>query len=300
MVVQGASTGAQRIETSKLNQVVEDCRHKQLKPPALVVVGQVVQHRTLAGTPLQPLAGKRILVTCCPREMESVCAILRDRGAEPLPYPTYRLEDCQDTETWTRFAAIASAGGWCVFASETEVQTFCLALLRNNLDFRSLGKLKIAAFGAGAKSALLQKGIRADISYPSPHQTLSLSDLNCGAESIPANLVLLSKEMPMDASDWEEIIEMKLVCAKPAAWEPHWEQEVQNNPPELILFNNPAAVDGYVHILGQATARSLAMQSKVIVTSETTAQAARRSNLPFIVDGEFLQSACAGADCVLL
>ncbi len=297
LVVQGASTGTQRIETSKLNQVVEDCRHKQLKPPALVVVGQVVQHRTLACPPLQPLSGKRILVTCCPQEMESVCAILRDRGAEPLPYPTYLLEGCQDAEIWTRFAAIASAGGWCIFASETEVQTFVLALLRNSLDFRSFGKLKIAAFGAGAKSALLQKGIRADISYPSPQQKLSLRDLNWGGELIPANLVLISKEVQIDASEWTEIMEMTLVCAKPATWEPHWEQEVQNNPPELILFNNPAAVDGYVHILGQAAAHSLALKSRVIVTSETTAQAARRSSLPCIVDEKFLQAISGSNNC---
>ena len=113
-----------------------------------------------------PLAGKRILATCCAQETEAVCAALRDRGAEPLPYPTYRLEDCDDTEGWTRFAAIASSGGWCLFMSELEVHGFVDALLRNGLDLRSLGKLKIAAFGRGVEDALLRKGIRADMASP--------------------------------------------------------------------------------------------------------------------------------------
>lgn len=296
LVVQGVSTGTQRIETSKLHQVVADCRRKQLKPPALVVVGQVVQHRTLASPlPLQPLAGKRILVTCCPQEMEPICAILRDRGAEPLPYPTYWLEECQDTETWTRFAAVASAGGWCPFASEIQVQNFIHALLRNGFDFRSLGKLKIAALGASAKRALFRSGLRADMDYPSPQQKLSRRNLICEGDSIPANLVLVSDEMQINASEWAEILKIKLVCATPATWEPHWGQEVQINPPELILFNNPAAVHGYVDILGQATAHSLALKSRVIVTSEATAQAARRRKLPCIVDEEFLQ-AMSGSD----
>jgi hypothetical protein len=122
--------------------------------------------------------------------------------------------------------------------------------------------------------------------------------LNRGDAATPANLVLISKEMQIDASEWAEIMELKLVCTKPAAWEPHWEQEVQNNPPDLILFRHPAAVDGYVTILGQEAAHGLAMQSRIVVTDEVTAGAAQHRNLPFVLDAEFLQSLSGGADCV--
>ncbi|MBN1567191.1 MAG: uroporphyrinogen-III C-methyltransferase [Acidobacteria bacterium] len=298
MIVQGASTGAQRIETSTLIDIVEDCRRKQLKPPALVVVGQVVQHRAYACKPPMPLAGKRILVTCCPQETEAVCAVLRDRGAEPLPYPTYLFEECDDAEGWTRFSSIASSGGWCAFSSAPEVDAFTRALMHHGFDLRSLGKFIIAALGPGVEGELLRIGIRADVAFPFLPQKLALRDLHRGGDSTPANLILISEGMQIDRSEWAEVIELKLRCAKPAAWEPHWTQEVLDNPPDIILFRNPAAVAGFVEILEQETAYSLVVRSNVVVTDEVTAASARRCNLPFVVDTEFLQSLSGGPNCV--
>ncbi len=290
MIVQGASTGAQRIETSTLADIVEDCRRKQLKPPALVVVGQVVQCRTPACRPPMPLAGKRILVTCCPQETEAVCTALRDRGAEPLPYPAYLFEDCDDEEGWTRFSSIASSGGWCAFSSVPEVGAFTRALLKRGFDLRSLGKFKIAAFGPGVEGELLRTGIRADAVFSSLSQRLALRDLSLSEDSPPANLVLIAKEMPVDPAGWAEIIELKLLRTITAAWESHWIQEVLNNPPDCILFRNPEAVEGFVKILEQEEFPKMALQSRIVVTDETTASAVRCHSLSCIVDAELLQS----------
>jgi uroporphyrinogen III methyltransferase/synthase len=290
MVVQGASTGMQRIETSRLDDVVADCRRKQLKPPALVVVGQVVRHRTSSGTLLMPLSGKRILVTCCAQEMEAVCEILRNRGAEPLPYPTYKFEYRHDPESWVRFSAIASSGGWCAFAGRHEVQSFVSELLRHNLDWRSFSRLKVVAFGSDAEAALLRTGIRADVGCPAMQKGLSRINLNPDDGAIPPNLVLASNTIQIERSEWAEVLELELIRAKPAVWEPHWPQEVQNNPPDIILFSNPAAVAGYVKILEPSIAHGIAQNSRIIATDEATAMEAMRRNLPCIVDVEFLRS----------
>ncbi len=295
MIVQGASTGAQRIETSTLADIVEDCRRKLLKPPALVVVGQVVQCRTPACKPPMPLAGKRILVTCCPQETEAVCAALRDRGAEPLPYPTCLFEDCDDAEGWTRFSSIASSGGWCAFSGAPEVDAFTRALLRHGFDLRSLGKFKIAAFGPGVEGELLRAGIRADAAFSSLPQGLAPRDLSHSADGPPANLVLMANETPIDPAGWAEIVELKLRRTIPAAWESHWAQEVLNHPPDMILFRNAEAVEGLVGILGQEAFLRTALRSRIVVTDETAASAVRRLEVSCIVDSEFLQSSIAGS-----
>jgi uroporphyrinogen III methyltransferase/synthase len=290
MVVQGASTGMQRIETSTLSDVVEDCRKKQLKPPALVVVGQVVRHRTRAGTSSMPLSGKRVLVTCCAQDMEATCEALRNRGAEPLPYPTFKFEHHPNPDAWLRFSTIASSGGWCAFAGRHEVQVFADALLRYRLDWRSLSRLRFIVFGTDADAALLQTGIQADVKFPAIGDGLSRKELNQDDRAIPANLVLPSNIIRIDRSEWAEVLELELMRAEPAAWEPHWPQEVQNNPPDIILFSNPASAAGYVKILGSSIAHCIAQNSRIIATDEATAKKAIRLNLPCIVDAEFLRS----------
>jgi len=114
MVVQGATTGVQRIVDSTLGGIVSACKQQQVKPPALVIVGQVVQHRTAAAGPPMPLSGKRILTTCCAQEMEAVCAALRRFGAEPIPYPAWMLDDCDDMEGWPGFISLPLQGVVCI------------------------------------------------------------------------------------------------------------------------------------------------------------------------------------------
>ena len=290
MVVQAAMTGVQRILDSRLNDVVADCRLNQIKPPALVIVGRVVQHRTPPAGHSTQISGKRILVTCCAQETEGICATLRDRGAEPIPYPTCTIENNDDAEGWERFVKIAASGGWCIFASELEVIGFIDALLRNSLDLRCLGNMKIAAIGSGAASALLSRGIQADIAFASPKYSLSLQDLSRGKESRSAHLVIASNEMAIDRKEWMEVVRLKLFRAKPAAWEPHWLQEITNNPPDFILFNHPAAVDGLVQMLGEEVVQDLTTKCKFVSTNEAAAAEARRRGLP--ISPEFSDYFC--------
>ncbi len=279
MVVQGATTGVQQILDSRLGHVVRDCRLNQIKPPALIVVGRVVEHRTPPyGHPTQ-LSGKRILVTCCAQETEAVCAALRRWGAEPFSYPTYVLEQYDDREGWTRFADISASGGWCLFTNVMEVGGFIDALLRNSFDIRILGNMKIAACGAGVDLALRNRGIKADAVLSPRRPRISPRNLTCGKESRPVNLVLMSEEIAIDEAEWAKVIWLKLFHTRPALWEAHWFQEIANYPPDLILFDHPASVDGFVHVLGQDVALSLAAKCKVVAKNQATMAAARRHNL---------------------
>jgi len=70
-------TGLERVLDSKLGGAVSDWRQNQLKPPAPVVMGQVVVPRSSVRSRSGTLAGKRVLVPCCAQETETVCARLR-------------------------------------------------------------------------------------------------------------------------------------------------------------------------------------------------------------------------------
>ena len=274
MVVQGATTGVEKIVISKLLDVAADCRREQLKPPAMAIVGPVVQNRTPPLKPLAPLAGKRVLIPCCAQETEAVSAALRERGAEPLSYPAYRLERFNDAAGWARFLKLAASGGWCLFASETEVRFFSDALLRHKLDLRALGRFRIAACGRNTEAALLQAHIRADKALlPKPGKPVPVNN------SCRHNLVVFSEVMPVDTKKWKAVLRLKLFRTKPASWESHWIQEVRDNPPDFILFRNAAEVDGLVAVLGQEAARDLSGKCTIVVADNSAKAAARRYGL---------------------
>jgi uroporphyrinogen III methyltransferase / synthase len=278
MVVQGATTGLQRILESKLGDIVADCRKHQLRPPALAVIGQVVQHRTPPSSPSLPLSGKRVLATCCARETEQVCAALRRYGAEPLPYPAYILEEVDDAQGWSRFSQIAVSGGWCLFTGGLEVRGFMDSLLRNGHDLRLLGRFKIAACGP-AEGELLQRSIRPDIILPHRRKKLSRKDL--GTSGAGETLVVFSREVVMDAAEWAEVLRLELFRTKPISWEPHWIQEIRDNPPDYILFRNPAEVAGFINVLGLNEAQDLARKCRIIPLDEMVKAAASCYGLQF-------------------
>ena len=274
MVVQGATTGVQRIVSSTLHNVVADCRRKKLKPPAMVIVGPVVQRRTPIFTPAAALAGKRVLIPCCAQDAEAVGAALRDRGAEPLSYPAYSLEYCGDTAGWARFQKLAARGGWCLFASETEVRFFTDALIRRRLDLRLLGKFKIAAIGRDTEAALRRRHIRADrCSQSGSRKPVPVN------RSRSENLIVFSEETPVDSGKWKEVLRLKLFRIKPASWESHWIQEVRDNPPDFILFRNAAEVEGLVAVFGREAVRELSGKCRIIAEAEKAEAAARRHGL---------------------
>ena len=281
MVVQGVSTGVQRIVDSSLRRVVQDCRNQRLKPPALVIVGQVVQHRTPASCVSTPLSGKRILVTCCARQTETVCAKLRNAGAEPLPYPAWILEACDDSENWARFAALSGSGAWCVFSSALEVSAFVSTLLRKGMDLRALGDIRIAAFGPSAHSALIRRNLVPDVSSPSIPLMISRQNLVAARGSGPHSLVIFSEEVKIEPGEWEEVLRIRLFHGKPAVWEPHWVKEIHDNPPDYIFFCDPYEVRGFLDLLGLESAHDLARKCGVIAADERTESAVRSRNLEF-------------------
>ena len=256
VLAQAVSTGLQRSVTTTVGDLVGECRKQGLKPPVLVVIGEVVRHRVPGFTSELPLAGKRVLVTSCALETGRICSTLRERGAEPIAHPTFALEELDDREGWAEFERVAGSGGWCIFGSELEVAAFVDGLLRHQLDLRRLARFKIAARGNDTAAALLKHGLKADLISQLPLQQMLGRELSNGHGSNSGTLVTMpagTAELALEtetSAGWTDIIRLRLFRVVPAPWEPHWLQEVVATPPDYILVTSPMAVDGLVEILG--------------------------------------------------
>jgi uroporphyrinogen III methyltransferase/synthase len=289
MVIQAASTGIQKSVEAPLARLNSECRRSGLRPPALIVIGDAVQCRTDV-LPAGNLAGKRILVTSPRYSAIRFCELLRNQGAESIPYPTVRSVPVDDTEGWARCLQSIESEGMCLFSDDFVVHCFFDGLLARGLDVRSLHKMKILAWGDAARAALIEHGIKADEVI----DPFNSSDLGRGTFRLDATELLpliwvrgdsVNSSLESGLHQLCRDILPLIVCANStAAWEAHWGHELIDNPPDYICFTGVAEVEALFELLGDDMARHLAGESCLAAQDGPVAEALLRHGLPVEVN----------------
>lgn len=152
----------QVVVTGTLATLAERCAG--MKPPAVIVVGEVVALREkLRWFEDKPLFGKRILITRAREQASAFAARLEAAGAEVVEFPAIRIEP---PESWKPLdAAIVRLREyqWAIFTSANGVHFFWDRLQRAGRDVRDLFAITVCAIGPATAAALLDRGIRADL-----------------------------------------------------------------------------------------------------------------------------------------
>jgi uroporphyrinogen III methyltransferase / synthase len=285
IAVQAASTGIQKSAEAPLSELSLQCTRQGLKPPALIVIGEALRHRTACPAGSASLGGKRILVTSPSHIASRLCMLLRKEGAEPIPYPTILVEPDCDEDEWKSFVETTSRGGLCLFASDLDVDAFFTVLLARGLDARILSSFKFIAFGGSSELALAQRGIKADqcvdpkdktaleeaIKKLDPLHTLSpvLVSSNFGGRQLQSNL----------RQSLSSLVTLKVRKGEKARWEAHWAQELIADPPDYIAFTSVAEVDAIFDLLGFDAAHQLAIKARIAALDIETAEALQSRGL---------------------
>ncbi len=163
-VLEKGTRADQRRIGATVSTLAEECRQRQVRTPAIIIVGPVCSlAETFSWYEKQPLAGVRVLLTR-PKELSSrLAAMLRADGAEVLELPAIRTLPLADDARFGECLDALSGGGydWLVFTSPSGVRIFFRKLMERS-DIRALGGVKVAAIGQGSEKALREFGIKAD------------------------------------------------------------------------------------------------------------------------------------------
>jgi uroporphyrinogen III methyltransferase/synthase len=163
-IVQSGATACQRTFTATLETIAETARGGGVRPPALLVVGQVVELRDeLAWYEQLPLFGQRILVTRPREEAFRAAAGLEALGAEVLLAPTVEIRPIHDPGPLDACIDRLTEYQWLVFTSANGVRFFLNRLMHRGRDVRALATLRLAAIGPATADALAQFHLRADL-----------------------------------------------------------------------------------------------------------------------------------------
>jgi uroporphyrinogen III methyltransferase/synthase len=160
------TTTEQSTVVSTLANIAADARAAKMAPPAITVVGDVVDLRTtLSWFETKPLFGWRVLVPRTKEQAGTLSTRLRGFGAVPEEVPTISVEPPRNPQQMDKAVRGLVEGRyeWIAFTSVNAVRAVREKFDEYGLDARAFSGLKIAAVGDKTAAAIGDWGLRADL-----------------------------------------------------------------------------------------------------------------------------------------
>ncbi|MAO80555.1 uroporphyrinogen-III synthase [uncultured Nocardioides sp.] len=179
-VTRVGTTTEQSTVTSTLADVAAEVRAARIAPPAVIVIGKVVDLRqTLSWFETKPLFGWRVLVPRTKEQAGALSANLRGYGAIPEEVPTISVEPPRNPQQMDKAVRGLVEGRyeWIAFTSVNAVKAVREKFEEYGLDARAFSGLKIAAVGDKTAAAIAAWGLRADLVPTEEQSAVGLLDV---------------------------------------------------------------------------------------------------------------------------
>jgi uroporphyrinogen-III synthase len=238
---------------------------------------------------MSALSGKRVLVTRAAEDQAELAALLAARGAHPVPLPCIAFADPVDPgplEAALRSLRAGPAPEFVVLASPHAADRFL-----DRADFAALGRIRIAAAGAGTARRIEERGLSA-LAPPRGAGADALVELL--APLVAGKEVLLPRAEggnPALALGLQRagarVLAVTLYRTVPAAVpDPDGVRLLRSGRVDAIAFASGSAARGFASLLG-AEAPALAAAAVVACMGATCAAEARSAGLPVdtVADG---------------
>lgn len=154
-IIEWGTLSRQRCVEGSLSAIAAIAEKKKVKPPAIIVMGEVVKLRErLAWFEKKPLFGRRVLVTRAERQAGSTVRMIEELGGEAIEFPTIRVEPPENFAEVDAAIASLSSYDWVVFTSVNGVEAFLSRMFDLGRDVRCLGGVRICSIGPRTTEAL--------------------------------------------------------------------------------------------------------------------------------------------------
>lgn len=153
----------QETHVGTLANIGEIARTRNVKPPVIILVGEVVALRDkLNWFETLPLFGKKIVVTRSREQASDLSERLRKLGALAIEFPTIEIRPPESFADVDHCAGQLSGYNWIIFTSVNGVRYFVDRLLVLGKDIRDLKGPRIAAIGPKTAEELKALKIKVD------------------------------------------------------------------------------------------------------------------------------------------
>lgn len=272
----------QQVITGTLENIVAKVNAEGFKPPAIIVVGEVVKlHSALNWLEKKPLWGKKIVVTRARAQASVLSEKIIAHGGEAIEFPSIKIEKEADLRLLHKCLKKIDKYDWLIFTSVNAVGIFLEEMKNMDMDIRDLKGIKICAIGPATCESLQNYGLKVDIvpdEYKAEGIIEKLDDL-----IKPGDLVLLPrakgarKILPQTISSWGvQIDEIPLYEAKPAApVNRDILAEIKTGNFDFITFTSSSTVSNFVNLIGEDNLGFLSKKAKIACIGPVTASKVR-------------------------
>ncbi len=191
-VIQWGTTYRQKTWTGTLNTIADIATKENIKPPALTIVGEVVNLKSHTDWyETLPLFGKTLVITRPEEQSEAFVNGLLERGAEPFLFPVIETVPPKDWKPLDDAIQTLDSYDGLIFTSVNGVKFFLQRLKENKKDVRELKGLRLYAIGPKTEQAVNALGIPVDV-VPENFVAESLIE-SIGKENIKGKRFLLPR-----------------------------------------------------------------------------------------------------------
>lgn len=191
-VIQWGTTARQKTWTGTLSTIVEISSKEKISPPALTIIGEVVNLKPdIEWYEHLPLFGKTVVVTRKGDQAEGMIDRLRELGAEPFFFPVIETVAPDNWAPLDEALNNLSRYDGLIFTSVNGVQFFSQRLKEIQQDIRNLKGVKVFTIGPKTAEAVRDLGICVDV-VPEDFVAESLID-SIGKENITGKRFLIPR-----------------------------------------------------------------------------------------------------------
>jgi len=274
MAVRWGTRPDQEVVTGTLETLPALIHERGLKPPATIVVGEVVLLRDkLSWYEKLPLFGRRIVVTRAREQAGALTALLHELGAEVIELPTIAIQGAEDYAPLDRAVANLGIYDWLIFTSTNGVKCFLERLDAGRLDLRAI-RGRICAIGPATRDALECHHLKVDVmagQYVSEAllSALAAYDLR-GARILIARAAVARDILPAELT--RRGAQVDVVEAYRTASPADLTQRaaaVLSRKPDWITFTSSSTARNLIEAIGSEALRNVGIASIGPVTSAT-------------------------------
>ncbi|MBI3664735.1 MAG: uroporphyrinogen-III C-methyltransferase [Acidobacteria bacterium] len=268
--IRWATRRDQRTLTGTLGDLAEKIAQAGLKPPTLIIVGEVVRLREMLNWfEKLPLFGKTVVVTRAREQAGALATRLAELGAKVVELPTIQIEPPAEWQPLDLALARLESFDWLIFTSANGVRFFTQRLDASPRDLRAL-RARICAIGPATAAALAALHLKVDL-MPAEYVAESVV---AAFEKIPlegARILLpraavardlIPKELEKRGARVTVVEAYRTVPARDA----HWPDGLR---PDWVVFTSSSTVENFHSLYGPARLQAARVASIGPVTSAT-------------------------------
>ena len=290
MCVRWGTRPDQQTITGTLATIADQIEKADMKPPATVILGEVVRlHGKLAWFERLPLFGRKICVTRAREQAPELSEKLRALGADVIEYPVIELQPPADTGPLDRAIQNLAGYDWLIFTSVNGVRYFMDRLDASARDLRGL-RARICAIGPATRRAVEALHLKVDL-MPAEYVAESLISAFGSTDLLNKKILIPRAAVARDVIPVELRklgAEVDVVEAYRNVIPPETTKRNQLPKPEWITFTSSSTVKNYIEIAGRESLEGVRIASIGPVTSETARGLGLTVDIeanPYTIDG---------------